>query len=61
MMPACGTLSVAAKYFKTAKQNVSRSWIRAKENFLNPEVQAYRASPMKKGRKEGEVQEKVEP
>ena len=56
MVPARGTIVAASVRFKLSKQAISRFWVRAKANHDDPDVAAYRSSPKKKGRKEGECQ-----
>jgi hypothetical protein len=56
MVPARGAQSEAAKHFGLATSNISRYWNQAKKNYNNPTIQAYRASPLKRGKKEGEGQ-----
>jgi hypothetical protein len=52
--PACGSLAEGARRFDVSLSTISRIWKRARDNFADPDVAAFRASPMKKGRKEGE-------
>jgi hypothetical protein len=54
LVPARGAITAAAKKFAVTKQVASRIWVRAKKNFKDNNIQAYRASPKKKGRRIGE-------
>jgi hypothetical protein len=54
MTPARGAITEAAKKFDLSKQAISRFWVNAKKNNNNPNIEAYRASPKKKGRRHGE-------
>ena len=50
MVPARGTLSEADKKFGVSKRSTSRFWIKkAKRNKNNPSVDAFCASPKKRG------------
>jgi hypothetical protein len=53
MVPAHGAIISAARKFGVSKQTASRIFIRAKNNFHDENIQAYTASPKKKGRKKG--------
>jgi hypothetical protein len=51
--PARGAQTEAANWFNLSTTTISRIWIKAKGNYEDPDVAAFRASPKKKGRTAG--------
>ena len=44
-----GAITAIAKPYHVHRDTIKRIWERARENFTNPKIRAFRASPRKKG------------